>query len=91
MDSLTVPLRIGDPGFGGVKQRYIRLPRWRITTGGDHSAFYVDGDARNLPMSNVRLGYEVRVFVRAVLAHLRLAGRCNSTICNMQTVKVQLT
>ena len=90
--TVTVPLRVGDPGFSGVKQRDINLPRWTITTGGDHSAFYVDGDARNLPMNNVTLGYEVKVFQSGrLLAHLRLAGRCNSTICNMRTIKVQLT
>jgi len=88
----TVPLRVGDPGFSGVKQRHISLPRWTVTTGGDHSAFYVDGDAQHLPMTNVPLGYEVEVFQSGrLIAHLRLAGRCNSTVCQMQTVKVQLT
>jgi len=42
--TVTVPLRLGDPGFNGVKQRHLSLPRWTVTTGGDHSAFYVDGD-----------------------------------------------
>ena len=90
--TVTVPLRVGDPGFNGVKQRHISLPRWMFTTGGDSSAFYVDGDAQNLPMTDVPLGYEVSVFQSGrVIAHLRLAGHCNSTVCHMQTVRVQLT
>ena len=54
------------------------------------SAFYVDGDAQNLPMAEVPLGYEVKVFQSGrLIAHLRLAGRCDSTICHMQMIKVQ--
>jgi hypothetical protein len=91
-NTVTIPLRVGDPGHSPAGQRHILLPRWTITTGGDSSAFYVLGDARNLPMSNVTLGYEVKVFQSGrLLAHLRLAGRCSSFACNMQVVKVQLT
>jgi hypothetical protein len=90
--TVTVPLRVGDPGSSGDKQRHISLPRWIVTMGCDHSAFYVDGDAQHLPMTDVPLGYEVMVFQSGrLLAHLRLAGHCNSTVCDMQTVKVQLT
>jgi hypothetical protein len=90
--TVAAPLRVGDPGFSGVKQRHINLPRWTVTTGGDLSAFYVDGDALHLPMTDVPLGYEVKVFQSdRLIAHPRLAGRCNSTVCHMHTVKVQLT
>ena len=90
--TITVPLRVGDPGFSDAEHRQISLPRWTVTMGGDHSAFYVDGDARHVPMTNVPLGYEVKVLQSGrLIARLRLAGRCNSTICEMQTVKVQLT
>lgn len=64
-----------------------------ITTGGDQRVFYVDGDARGIISTrDVTLGYEVEVLQSGrLIAHLRLAGRCNSTICNMRTVKVQLS
>ena len=90
---VTVPLRLGDPGFSDARQYHVGLPRWKITAGGDHHAFYVDGDARGiLTPADVPLGYEVRVFQSGrLLARLRLAGHCNSTICNMRTIKVQLS
>ncbi len=90
--TVTVPLRLGDPGFNDAKQYHVRLPRWTITTGGDHRAFYVDGDARVISIRDVTLGYEVKVLQSGrLIARLRLAGRCNSTICHMRTVKVQLS
>ena len=90
--TVTVPLRLGDPGFNEVKQYHVGLPRWTITIGGDHHAFYVDGDARVISTRDVTLGYEVKVLQSGrVIARLRLAGRCNSTICDMRTVKVQLS
>ncbi len=90
--TVTIHLRVGDPGFSAVKQQLIRLPRWSVTSGGDHSAFSLGGDARGLISTrDVSLGYEVKAFQSGrLLAHLRLAGRCNSTVCNMRTVKVQL-
>ena len=90
--TLTVPLRLGDPGFSDARQYHIGLPRWLITTGGDHHAFYVDGDADGIPSPrDVPLGYEVKVLQSGrLIARLRLAGHCNSTICNMRTIKVQL-
>ena len=90
--SVTVPLRLGDRGFSHTGQHHIGLPRWLVTTAGDESAFYVDGDERGIPSPrNVPLGYEVKVFQSGrLLAHLRLAGQCNSTICDMRTIKVQL-
>jgi hypothetical protein len=90
--TVTVPLRLGDPGFNDAKQYHVGLPRWTITTGGDHRAFYVDGDARVISIRDVTLGYEVKVLQSGrLIARLRLAGRCNSTICHMRTVKVQLS
>jgi hypothetical protein len=90
---VTVPLRLGDPGFREAREYHIGLPRWMVTTGGDHHAFYVDGDARGIPSPvDVALGYEVKVLQSGrLLARLRLAGHCNSTICNMRTIKVQLS
>jgi hypothetical protein len=65
----------------------------------------VDGDDRRRPRrllrrwrrarplgSDVPLGYEVTVFQSGgLIAHLRLAGHCSSTVCDMQTVKVRIT
>ena len=90
--TVTVPLRLGDPGFNDTKTYRISLPRWTIETGGDHHGFYLNGDARDLTPRNATLGYEVKVLQSGrLLARLRLAGRCNSFACDMRTVKVQLT
>jgi len=90
--TVTIALRVGDPGHNSGNARHILLPRWMIRAEGASDAFFVEGDARNLPMTDVTLGYEVEVFQSGrLLAHLRLAGRCNSTVCNMHVVKVQLT
>ncbi len=90
--SITVPLRLGDPRFNDAKTYRIRLPRWMIETGGDHHGFYISGDARGTTPRNATLGYEVKVLQSGrLLAHLRLAGRCNSFACDMRTVKVHLT
>ena len=63
-----------------------------IATGGDRGAFYVIGDENGIPSpTNVPLGYEVEVFQSGrLIAHLRLAGVCNSLNCDMRTIKVQL-
>ena len=89
--SVTVPLRVGDPGFIDAKTYRINVPRWTIRTGGDHHAFYISGDARGTSPRYATLGYEVKVLQSGrQLARLRLAGRCNSFACDMRTVKVQL-
>jgi hypothetical protein len=89
--TVTVPLRLGDPGFNDAKTYRIRLPRWTIETGGDHGGFSLSGDARGVTPRNATLGYEVKVLQAGrLLARLRLAGRCNSFACDMRTVKVQL-
>lgn len=89
--TVTVPLRLGDPRFNDAKTYRIRLPRWTIETGGDQGGFSLSGDARGVTPRNATLGYEVKVLQSGrLLAHLRLAGRCNSFACDMQTVKVQL-
>ena len=89
--TVTVPLRLGDPGFNDAKTYRIRLPRWMIEAGGDHSGFSLRGDARDLTPRNATLGYEVKVLQSGrLLARLRLAGRCNSFACDMRTVKVQV-
>ena len=89
--TVTVPLRDGDPGFTDAKTYRIALPGWEIETGGDHHAFGLRGDARGTTPRNAPLGYEVKVLQSGrLLAHLRLAGVCNSFACAMRTVKVQL-
>jgi hypothetical protein len=89
---VTVPLRLGDPGFNDAKTYQIGLPRWAIESGGDHRAFYISGHARGTTPRDTTLGYEVKVFQSGrLLARLRLAGRCNSFACDMHTIKVQLT
>jgi hypothetical protein len=89
--TVTVPLRLGDPGFNDAKTYRIRLPRWTIETGGDQGGFTMRGDARDVTPRNAPLGYEVKVLQSGrLLARLRLAGRCNSFACDMRTVKVQL-
>lgn len=89
--TVTVPLRLGDPGFNDAKTHRINLPRWMIETGGDQGGFSLIGDARGVTPRNATLGYEVKVFQSGrQLARLRLAGRCNSFACDMRTVKVQL-
>jgi hypothetical protein len=89
--TVMVPLRDGDPGFTDAKTYRIALPGWEIETGGDHHAFSVRGDARGTTPRNAPLGYEVKVLQSGrLLAHLRLAGVCNSFACDMRTVKVQL-
>jgi hypothetical protein len=89
--TVTVPLRDGDPGFTDAKTYRIALPGWEIETGGDHHAFGLRGDARDTTPRNAPLGYEVKVLQSGrLLAHLRLAGVCNSFACAMRTVKVQL-
>ena len=90
--SVTVALRLGDQGLSHTGQHHISLPRWLVTTAGDESAFYVDGDEQGIPSPrDVPLGYEVKVIQSGrLIAHLRLAGVCNSTICNMRTIKVRL-
>jgi hypothetical protein len=89
--TVTVPLRDGDPRFTDAKTYRISLPGWEIETGGDHHAFSVRGDARGTTPRNAPLGYEVKVLQSGrLLAHLRLAGVCNSFACDMRTVKVQL-
>ena len=89
---VTVRLRLGDRRLSDTGEHHIGLPRWLITTAGDASAFYVDGDEQGIPSPrDVPLGYEVKVIQSGrLIAHLRLAGVCNSTICNMRTIKVQL-
>ena len=89
--TVTVPLRDGDPGFTDAKTYRITLPGWEIETSGDHHAFGVRGDARDTTPRNAPLGYEVKVLQSGrLLAHLRLAGVCNSFACAMRTIKVQL-
>ena len=89
--TVTVPLRDGDPGFTDAKTYRITLPGWTIETDGDHHAFALLGDARGTSPRNAPLGYEVKVLQSGrLLAHLRLAGVCNSFACDMRTVKVQL-
>jgi hypothetical protein len=89
--TVTVPLRLGDPGFNDAKTYRINLPRWMIGAGGDQGGFTLRGDARDLTPRNATLGYEVKVLQSGrLLARLRLAGRCNSFACDMRTVKVQL-
>ncbi len=86
--TVTVPLRDGDPG---ARTYRITLPGWEIRTEGDHDAFDLLGDARGTTPRNAPLGYEVKVLQSGrLLAHLRLAGACNSFACDMRTVKVQL-
>ena len=66
-------------------------PGGRSETEGDHDAFDLLGDARGTTPRNAPLGYEVKVLQSGrLLAHLRLAGVCNSFACDMRTVKVQL-
>ena len=89
--TVTVPLRDGDPGFTDAKTYRITLPGWEIETSGDHHAFGIQGDARDTTPRNAPLGYEVKVLQSGrLLAHLRLAGVCNSFNCTMRTIKVQL-
>jgi hypothetical protein len=89
--TVTVPLRDGDPGFNDAKTYRIALPGWEIETSGDHHAFGVRGDARDTTPRNAPLGYEVKALQSGrLLAHLRLAGVCNSFAWDMRTVKVQL-
>ena len=89
--TVTVPLRDGDPGFTDAKTYRISLPGWEIETSGDHHAFGIQGDARDTTPRNAPLGYEVKVLQSGrLLAHLRLAGVCNSFNCTMRTIKVQL-
>ncbi len=89
--TVTVPLRLGDPGFNDAKTYRIKLPRWTIETGGDQGGFSLTGDARGVTPRDAPLGYEVKVLQSGrLLARLRLAGRCNSFACDMRTVKVQL-
>ena len=89
--TVTVPLRDGDPRFTDAKTYRIALPGWEIETGGDHHAFGLRGDARGTTPRDAPLGYEVKVLQSGrLLAHLRLAGVCNSFACAMRTVKVQL-
>ena len=90
--TVTVPLRLGDRGVSDTRAHLIDLPRWLVTSDGDSSTFYVDGDARDLPSPrDVPLGYEVKVIQSGrLIAHLRLAGHCNSLNCDMRTIKVQL-
>ena len=74
-----------------AKTYRIALPGWEIETGGDHHAFGLRGDARGTTPRDAPLGYEVKVLQSGrLLAHLRLAGVCNSFACAMRTVKVQL-
>ena len=89
---VTVRLRLGDRRLSDTGEHHIGLPRWLITTAGDASAFYVDGDEQGIPSPrDVPVGYEVKVIQSGrLIAHLRLAGVCNSTICNMRTIRVQL-
>jgi hypothetical protein len=88
--TVTVPLRDGDPGSTGATYR-ITLPGWEIETEGGHEAFDLLGDARGTTPRNAPLGYEVEVLQSGrLLAHLRLAGVCNSFACDMRTVSVQL-
>ena len=89
--TVAVPLRDGDPRFSDAKTYRIKLPGWTIQTGGDHHAFFLLGDAQGTSPRNAPLGYEVKVLQSGrLLAHLRLAGVCNSFICAMRTIKVQL-
>ena len=89
--TVTVPLRDGDPGFDDAKTYRITLPGWEIEAGGDQGAFGIRGDARGTTPRNAPLGYEVKVLQSGrLLAHLRLAGVCNSFNCLMRTIKVQL-
>ena len=89
--SVTVPLRVGAPGFIDAKTYHINVPRWTIRTGGDHHGFYISGNARGTSPRYATLGYEVKVLQSGgLLARLRLAGRCNSLACDMRTVRVQL-
>jgi hypothetical protein len=86
--TVTVPLRDGDPG---ARTYRITLPGWEIRTEGGNDAFDLLGDARGTTTRNAPLGYEVKVLQSGrLLAHLRLAGVCNSFACDMRTVKVQL-
>ena len=88
--TVTVPLRLGDPGFSHVKQQHILLPHWSITTSGDESAFDLGGDERFPPnYVVVPLGYEVKVLQSGqLIARLRLAGHCSNLMCHMRTIKV---
>lgn len=89
--TVSVPLRDGDPGFADAKTYRIALPGWEIETGADHHAFNLRGDARDTTPRNAPLGYEIKVLQSGrLLAHLRLAGVCNSFACAMRTIKVQL-
>jgi hypothetical protein len=86
--TVTVPLRDGDPG---ARTYRITVPGWEIRTEGDDDAFDLLGDARGTTPRNAPLGYEVKVLQSGrLLAHLRLAGVCNSFACDMRTVEVQL-
>ncbi|MGZ4169093.1 MAG: hypothetical protein ACXVSA_20455 [Solirubrobacteraceae bacterium] len=89
--TVTVPLRDGDPGVTDGNPDRILLPGWTVSTEGGHDAFDLSGDARGTTPRNAPLGYEVKVLQSGrLLAHLRLAGVCNSFNCTMRTVKVQL-
>jgi hypothetical protein len=86
--TVTIPLRIGEPGYQRV--RHISLSRLSVQASGDYSALYVKADSTVSTHHSKPLGYDIKLTQAGrLLARWRLAGRCSAFNCEMRKVKVQ--
>jgi hypothetical protein len=88
--SVKVALGSRDPGFGN--QRYLRGPRWLVTSRANFAgtAFFLESRVKTGSVHDQPVGYELQVLQagRLMLA-VREAGKCNFGGCVWRIMKVQ--
>jgi hypothetical protein len=87
---VTASLRDLEPGID--RQRYLRGPKWQITsrTNFEHTAVFVEGGVKTGSVHDHPLGYEFQALQAGrLLIRIRAAGKCNLGGCTLRVFKVQ--